>query len=94
MRIRYIGADGRIRVTEVIRVKFMHDGWTARDKRHEIDEDIKGHVIVAHQVNTKNGKRLIMSIPDGYDMGAAEIHLLEKGWLDLSSCPVKFESFY
>ena len=94
MRIRYIGTDGRTRIAEVTRVKFMHDGWTARDKRHELDDDIKGPVIVAHQFNAKNGRRLIMPVADEFDMDAAKIHLLEKGWLDLSACPVKYESFY
>ena len=93
MRIRYVGSDGRTRVAEVLRVKFMHDGWTARDKRHEVDEDIKGPVLVVHQINAKGGKRLVLSVSDGFDMDAAKIHLLEKGWLDLSDCLVKFESF-
>ena len=94
MRIRYIGTDGRTRIAKVSRVKFIHDGWTARDKRHEIGDDITGPVIVAHQINAKGGgKRLIMPASDGFDMDAAKNHLLEKGWLDLSSCPVKFESF-
>jgi len=93
MRIRYVGTDGRTRVAEVLRVKFMHDGWTARDKRHEVDDDIKGPVLVVHQINAKGGKRLILSAGYGFDMNAAKIHLLEKGWLDLSTCTVKFESF-
>ena len=93
MRIKYIGADGRTRIAEVFRVKFMHDKWTARDKRNEIDDDITGPVIVAHQISSKGSKRLIMPTPEEFDMDAAKSHLLEKGWLDLSSCPVKFESF-
>ena len=94
MRVRYVGADGRTRITKVLRVKFMHDGWTVRDKRHEVDEGITGPVIVVHQIGAKGGKRLIMSAPDGFDMNAAKIQILENGWLDLSCCPVKFESFY
>ena len=95
MRIKYVGADGRTRITKVIRVKFMHDGCTMRDKRREADEDITGPVIVVHQISSsKSGKRLSMSVPDGFDMDAAKSHLLEKGWLDLSGCPMKFESFY
>lgn len=94
MRIRYVGLDGRTRVAEAARVKFMHDGWTARDKRHEIDEDITGPLIVVNQINGKGGKRLIMLAPDALDMEAAKTHLLEKGWLDLSICPVKVESMY
>jgi len=95
MRIRYVGADGRTRIADVNRVKFVHDGWTARDKRHEIDEDVTGPVIVVHhKANAKGSKRLIMSVPDGFDMDAAKVHLLEKGWLDFSGCQVKIESFY
>ena len=94
MRIRYVGTDGRTRIAEVLRVKFMQDGWTARDKRHEVGEDITGPIIVVHQINAKGGKRLILPVSDGFDMAAAKIHLLEKGWLDLSCCQVKFESFY
>ena len=95
MRIKYVGTDGRTRIAEVIRVKFIHDGWTARDKRHEIDEDITGPVIVVHQISgSRSGKRLIISVPDGFDMDAAKNHLLKEGCLDLSDCAMKFESFY
>ncbi|MDR0311148.1 MAG: hypothetical protein LBJ21_06145 [Acidobacteriota bacterium] len=94
MRIRYVGSDGRTRIAEITRVKFMHDGWTTRDKRNEVDEDIKGPLVVVYQPSGKGGKRLIMLAPDEFDMNAAKIHLLEKGWLDLSSCQMKVESFY
>jgi hypothetical protein len=51
---------------------------------------------VANQISGKggSGKRLIMLASEAFDMDAAKTHLLEKGWLDLSSCPVKVESLY
>jgi hypothetical protein len=94
MRIRYVGIDDRTRIAEAVRVKFIHDGWNERDKRNELIDDIHGPVIVAHTDHIKNGKRLIMSVPDGFDMEAAKINMLEKGWLDLSSCQVKTETNY
>jgi hypothetical protein len=94
MRIRYIGQDGRTRIAEATRVKFMSDGWKQRDKRYEIDEDITGPVIVAHVVRSGGGKSLVMPVTSGFDMEVAKQQLLEKGWIDLSACPVKVENLY
>ncbi|MGD9559605.1 MAG: hypothetical protein AB7V55_03245 [Oscillospiraceae bacterium] len=94
MRIRYIGQDDRLRVAEANRVKFLVDGFKAGDKQAEWDDRLTGPVIVVHVYRSKGGKRLTLQVPDDYDMEAAQMQLLEKGWLDLTCCPVKMENLY
>lgn len=94
MRIRYIGLDNRSRIAEVSRIKFLSDGFKDTDKKGEWDESLTGPVIVMHIVRHKGGKRLTLSVPTDFDMEAAKGHLLEKGWLDLSLCPLKMENLY
>lgn len=94
MRIRYIGMDNRTRIAEVSRVKFFSDGFKSTDKRDEVADELHGPVIVTHLVRHKGGKRLTMQIPADFDIEAAKLQLLENGWLDLSSCPVKMENLY
>lgn len=94
MRIRYIGMDNRIRVAKANRVKFLAEGFQASDKQGEWDDTLKGPVIIAHTYRSKGGKRLTLAVPQDFDMEAAQLHLLQNGWLDLSCCPVKMENFY
>ena len=94
MRIRYIGMDQRPRVAEANRVKFLEDGFKATDKQAEWDENLHGPVVIAHVYRSKGGKRLIMQVPESFDMEAAQLQLLQDGWLDLSCCPVKLENLY
>lgn len=95
MRIRYVGQDGRTRITEAIRVKFMSDGWKSGDKKYEVDESVTGPVAVVHTDRGKTGgKRLIIPLASGFDTETAKQQLLEQGWLDLSGLPVKFENLY
>ena len=94
MRIRYIGLDNRTRIAEANRVKFLHDGFQSTDKKDEMDDSLNGPIVVAHVYRSKGGKRLTVTVPPGYDMVAARRHLLEKGWLDISDCTVRFENLY
>lgn len=94
MRIRYVGMDGRTRVAQANRVKFLEDGFKATDTHAERDESLHGPLIVAHIYRSNGGKRLIMEVGEDFDMKAAEQQLLEKGWLDLACCPVKTENLY
>lgn len=94
MRVLYIGLDKRTRVAETNRVKFLSDGFKSTDKRDEMMEELRGPVIVIHTYRSKGGKRLTLQIPEGFDMEGAKRHLLETGWLDLSSCTVKMENLY
>ncbi len=94
MRIRYVGLDNRTRIAEVSRIKFLSDGFQETDKKVEVVEGLHGPVIVAHMLRTKGGKRLVMAVPEDFDMEAAKVHLLDTGWLDLSTCPLKMENLY
>ena len=94
MMIRYIGPDKRTRIAEANRVKFMSDGYRATTRGNEYDESFKGALLVAHIYYAKGGKRLTMQVPDNFDMEAAKAQLLEKGWLDLSTCTVRLENLY
>ena len=94
MRIRYIGMDKRTRVSKCISVKFLSDGFKSTDKKAEVDDTIIGPVLVVHLLRSKGGKRLILSVPASFDMESAKLQLLEKGWLDLSDCPIQIENLY
>lgn len=94
MRIMYIGQDERIRVAKASGVKFLSGGFRNTDKRNEAEDGIDGAAIVAHVSRSKGGKRLVISVPDGFDMDEARIQLLEKGFLDLTSCKTINETLY
>ena len=94
MRLMYIGMDGRVRVAEANRVKFLEDGFQRTDKYDERSDDIAGPVLVAHVYRSKGGKRLTASVPVGFDMLTARRQLLEQGWLDITACTVKIENLY
>lgn len=93
MRIQYTGLDGRTRVAECNRLKFIPDGMKPTDNQQEY-AGTSGPIIVAHVYRYKGGKRVIMQVPDGFDIDAARLHFLEKGWVDLAACPVKTETPY
>lgn len=94
MRLMYIGMDGRLRVAQANRVKFLEDGFKRTDNNDERYDDVSGPVLVAHVYRSKGGKRLTAAVPPGYDMAAARRQLLENGWLDITDCTVKFEVLY
>lgn len=94
MRIRYVGQDGRTRLAEINRIKFVSDGFKPTDKRGEWDETFSGPAIIVHTIRAKGGKRLTFSIPDDFPIEGAKAHMLEEGWLDLSPCPLKMENLY
>lgn len=94
MRVMYIGMDKRTRISEANRVKFMEDGFQRTDKNDERDDSINGPVIIAHVYRSRGGKRLILSVPEGYNMAEAEQNLLRHGFLDLSPCTVRSENLY
>lgn len=94
MRIRYVGQDGRTRLTEICRIKFVSDGFKRTDKRDEWDESFHGPAIVVHTIRAKGGKRLTFSVPAGFATDEAKNQMMEKGWLDLSSCELKMENLY
>lgn len=93
MRIMYTGMDGRTRVAQGNRIKFLEDGFQRTDKMNEREEGTNGPVLVVHTTRDKGGKRLVMEVPAGYDMNAAARQVLEQGWIDLTDCTVKTESF-
>lgn len=94
LRIMYTARDGRLRVNDTNRVKFMEDGFQETDKPDEHLEDIKGPIIVAHVYRARGGKRLTFEVPEGFDMELAKRNLLEHGWLDLSACILREEVQY
>ncbi len=94
MRLMYRGMDGRIRVAEANRVKFLEDGFKRTDKIDERSDEITGPVIVAHVYRSKGGKRITVTVPDNYDMATARTQLLEKGYLDISEYTVRMENLY
>ena len=94
MRLMYIGQDGRTRVAIVSRVKFLEDGFKVTDKYGDPDGVVSGPVLVVHSYRSKGAKRLIVSVPESYNMGRAQFQLLEKGWLDITECTVVMENLY
>ena len=94
MRLMYMGMDNRVRVAEANRVKFLDEGFRRSDKYDEMYDEISGPVMVAHVYRSKGGKRLTIKPPEGYDMTAARLQLLEKGWLDITDCAVRAENLY
>ncbi len=93
MRVMYQGLDGRTRVAEANRIKFLEDGFKSTDNQTERDDKVKGSALVVHLYRQKGGKRLIMQA-DRFNMDAAMREVLETGWIDLTSCTVTNESFY
>lgn len=94
MRIMYTGMDGRTRVAEANRVKFLEDGFKRTDRHDEREDSVHGPVMVIHVYRSKGGKRLIVSPPDGYDMESARKNLLRYGFLDVTDSVVKNENLY
>ena len=94
MRIKYTGQDQRPRVAQIRRAKFISGGFRAGDKRAEWDDDTGNSLIVCHLDRPNGGKLITLKPPDGFDMTAAENHLLESGWLDLSGCTPGIEKVY
>lgn len=94
MRIRYIGLDGRTRLAEINRIKFVSDGFKPTDKRDEYDDTFHGPAIIVHTIRAKGGKRLTFSVPDTFATEDAKNHMMEQGWLDLSPCTLKMENLY
>lgn len=94
MRVMYRGMDGRTRVSEAIRFKFLEDGFKNTDSGSERDETVKGPVIIVHLYRNKGGKRIILEADDRFNMMAAEKRALEDGWLDLSDCVARNENLY
>lgn len=94
MRLMYIGMDQRMRVAEASRVKFLEDGLQRSDRSDEREEGLDGPVIVAHVYRSRGGKRLMMQVPNNFNMEQARRQLLEEGYLDLTNCPVKAENLY
>lgn len=94
MRVRYIGMDGRTRVAEANRVKFVSDSYKDTDNANENTELTHGPAIVVHVNRLKGGKRLMMEVPEGFNLEALKEQFLEKGWADLSAFTVKGEFLY
>lgn len=94
MRIMYRGLDKRTRVVQAVRVRFLEDGIQPTDRRDGIVEGATGPIIVAHLLRAKGGKRLIMSVPEGFNLLGQELHLLQEGWVNLSECTVIAENLY
>ena len=94
MRVMYQGVDKRTRVAEANRIKFLEDGFKSTDNQTERDNNVHGSALVVHLYRQKGGKRLIMQAEQSFNMDAAMRQALETGWIDLTSCTVKSESFY
>jgi len=94
MRVKYVGQDQRRRVAQIHRAKFICGGFRAGDKKTEWDDDTGSSLIVCHLTRQSGGKLITLKPPEGFDMEAAENHLLENGWLDLSNCTPGIESLY
>lgn len=94
MRVRYVGLDKRTRVAEANRIKFISDSYKDTDNMNEQFGNVNGPAIVVHVNRLKGGKRVLMEIPEGFDIEGAKQHALEKGWIDLSACTTKAEYAY
>lgn len=94
MRIMYVGLDKRTRVADALRVRFLQDGFQPSDRAGETIDGTHGPVIVVHLLRVKGGKRLIMSVPERFDMLEQELHLLREGWINLAECTVVAENLY
>lgn len=95
MRVCYVGQDGRKRITEIHRIKFLDDGFKRTDQRDEQVDELQGPVIIMHTVRAKGAaKRITLEVPPDFDIAANEQHILANGWLDLSGCTVKRENLY
>ncbi len=100
MRISYVGMDGRLRVAEASRIKYLPDGFQKTDTRNEYTEEYSGPLLVVHIARNKGGKRLVLSVPEGADfgttpgVGAAIAQALKEGWADFSQYETKSEVAY
>lgn len=94
MRIKYVGLDGCTRVAQANRVKFLAEGFKLAERQMEWDNNLEGPLLVVHVYRSKGGKRLVMKLPERYNIDAAQTQMLEMGWLDLSEIPVQMENLY
>ncbi len=96
MRVMYIGMDGRTRVSKALRVRFLEDGLKPTDRSDGIGMmgNSEGPTVVVHLLRSKGGKRLVATVPDHFNMTAAERQLLQEGWIDLTDCTVIAENPY
>ncbi len=94
MRIMYTGMDGRIRVAKATRIKFLEDGFQSTDSNAERSDLVQGPCLVVHIFRNKGGKRLLVEVPNGYDMYSARFTILKEGYLDITECAVKQETLY
>ncbi len=94
MRIMYKGMDNRVRVAKATRVKFLEDGFQSTDSNAERSDLVSGPCLVVHIFRNKGGKRLLVEVPNDFNMYAARYTLLKEGYLDIADCDVKQETLY